>query len=164
MWQQLIEKKIFDSYKAASHVIAAWQYFGEKIVFTNGCFDILHQGHLSYLMEAKELGGKLVIGLNNDFSVKAIKGNNRPINPQESRAFLLASLSFVDAVILFEEETPVRLIEQIRPAILVKGSDYAGKTIVGAEFVKSYQGEVILLDFLPDHSTTSIVEKIQSLK
>lgn len=128
-----------------------------NIIFTNGCFDILHRGHVQYLQEAKALGGLLVVGLNSDFSVRILKGANRPINSQEDRAYLLASLECVDYVVIFDEPTPYELIKKISPKILVKGGDYKDKEIVGSEFAQ----EVRLLDFLDGRSTTRIVEKIQ---
>lgn len=128
-----------------------------NIVFTNGCFDILHKGHVSYLQKAKELGDILVVGLNSDRSVKALKGEERPINPQEDRAYLLASLECVDFVIIFDELTPYELIKEISPSILVKGADYEGKEVVGSEFAK----EVRLLEFVKGKSTTNIIKKIK---
>ena len=160
MWKSLLEKKIHTSFDTVSHTISIWQYFNEKIVFTNGCFDILHYGHLSYLMQAKELGDRLVIGLNTDSSIKKLKGELRPIQVETARAMMLASLSFVDAIILFEEETPEILITQVKPTILVKGMDYKEKPIAGADFVKKNGGQVILLDFVQGYSTTSILSKI----
>lgn len=131
-----------------------------NIVFTNGCFDILHKGHVQYLQEAKALGDLLVVGLNSDSSVRSIKGEDRPINCQEDRAYLLASLECVDYVILFDEPTPHRLIQAISPRILVKGADYEGKEIVGSEFAE----EVQLLDFVEGKSTTGIIQKIKGEK
>lgn len=128
-----------------------------NIVFTNGCFDILHKGHVSYLQKAKELGDILVVGLNSDCSVKALKGEERPINSQEDRAYLLASLECVDFVIIFDELTPYELIKEISPSILVKGADYEGKEVVGSEFAK----EVRLLEFVEGKSTTNIIKKIK---
>ena len=129
---------------------------GKKIVFTNGCFDILHRGHIEYLKKAKELGDILVVGLNSDESVKKIKGKGRPINRQEDRAELLASLEFVDYVVIFDEDTPYNLIREIKPDILVKGGDYKIEEVVGKEFAK----ETVVLSFIEGYSTTSIVEKI----
>lgn len=128
-----------------------------KIVFTNGCFDILHSGHVSYLQKAKALGEILVVGLNSDRSVRALKGNERPINSQEDRAFLLASLECVDYVIIFDELTPYELIKEISPQILVKGADYEGKEVVGSEFAQ----EVRLIEFVEGKSTTNIIKKIK---
>lgn len=139
-----------------------WKKEGKKIVFTNGCFDIIHAGHVDYLEKAKALGDILVIGLNSDNSVKKLKGKNRPINPVEYRKKVLEALKPVDLVIIFEENTPEKLIKQVKPDILVKGGDYTVNTIVGADFVKSYGGKVIIIDFVYNISTTKIIKKIKS--
>lgn len=128
-----------------------------NIVFTNGCFDILHKGHVSYLQKAKKLGDILVVGVNSDSSVKALKGADRPINSQEDRAYLLASLECVDYVIIFDELTPYELIKSIAPKVLVKGADYEGKEVVGSEFAQ----EVRLIEFVDGKSTTNIIQKIK---
>jgi rfaE bifunctional protein nucleotidyltransferase chain/domain len=133
-----------------------------KLVFTNGCFDIIHKGHISYLSEAKKLGDFLVIGLNSDASVKILKGNSRPINNQEDRAYILDNLKPVDAVIIFNEDTPYKLIKEIKPDFLVKGGDWKEENIVGFDIVKEYGGKVISLSFLKNYSTTTILEKIKS--
>ena len=133
---------------------------GRKIVFTNGCFDILHIGHVSYLEEARKKGDVLVIGLNSDGSVKNIKGPKRPIVPQAERAYILAALEVVDFVVIFKENTPQKLIEQLRPHVIAKGADWKGKEIVGATFVKSYGGKVALIKFVPRHSSTNMIETI----
>lgn len=133
---------------------------GRKIVFTNGCFDILHIGHVSYLKEARKKGDVLVIGLNSDESVQNIKGPNRPIVPQSERAYILAALEVVDFIVIFKEATPQKLIEQLRPHVMVKGADWKGKEVIGAEFVKSYGGEVALIKFVPRHSSTNIIKTI----
>jgi D-glycero-beta-D-manno-heptose 1-phosphate adenylyltransferase len=155
----IIKSKIFniDSLKRQ---ISIWRFMLKKIVFTNGCFDILHFGHIDYLSKAKDLGDILVIGLNTDESVKRIKGKNRPVNDQNSRAFILASLRFVDAVIPFDEDTPYELIKQVIPDILVKGSDYNIEEIVGADIVREKGGIIKTIDFLDGYSTSSIIEKI----
>jgi cytidyltransferase-related domain len=137
---------------------------GEKVVFTNGCFDILHAGHVDYLQKARDLGDLLIVGLNSDASVKKIKGETRPINPQEQRAKVLASLSCVDYVVIFDEETPEELIKRIRPDVLVKGADWEEDKIVGASFVKSYGGKVERISFSYDISTTKIISKISKIK
>lgn len=129
----------------------------KKVVFTNGCFDILHAGHIKYLNKAKKLGDILIIGLNSDSSVKRLKGKTRPINSQNSRALLLSALEFVDFVVIFDEDTPLNLIEKIRPDILVKGADYAGKEVVGSNIAK----EVVLVEFEDGFSTTNIINKIK---
>ena len=135
---------------------------GEKIVFTNGCFDILHAGHVGYLEQARAQGDRLVLAINDDESVRRLKGEGRPINPVDRRKAVLAGLEAVDWVVSFAEDTPERLLEQIRPEVLVKGGDYGLDQVVGGEFVKSYGGEVKVLSFLDNCSTTAIVEKIQS--
>ena len=138
----------------------AWRSSGEKIVFTNGCFDILHPGHVKYLENAKRLGDKLIVGLNSDSSVRQLKGNNRPINDENSRSLVLDALRFIDFVIIFPEKTPEHLIKVLKPDILVKGGDYLPKNIVGGDFVKEAGGEVKVLEFLQGFSTTSIINKI----
>ncbi|MBN2480876.1 MAG: D-glycero-beta-D-manno-heptose 1-phosphate adenylyltransferase [Bacteroidales bacterium] len=134
----------------------------QKIVFTNGCFDILHKGHIQYLAEASELGDYLVIGLNTDASVRKLKGNGRPYLDEESRARILASLYFVSVIVLFDEETPLNLIRQIRPDVLVKGADYKPEDIVGGDFVRQYGGEVVTLNLVEGSSTSEIISKINS--
>ena len=128
------------------------------VVFTNGCFDIIHEGHLSLLKAAKELGDFLIIGLNSDSSVKALKGPTRPINNENTRAKNLLKYDFVDAITIFSEITPKKLIDELHPDILVKGGDYSKDDIVGAETVISYGGEVIILPFIEGYSTTNIIE------
>lgn len=129
----------------------------KKIVFTNGCFDILHYGHVSYLEKARKLGDILIVGLNSDSSVKRLKGSTRPINIQDDRAFILASLACVSYVIIFDSDTPENLIAQIKPDVLVKGSDYKGKAVVGEQYAKS----LVLIDYIEQRSTTNIINKIQ---
>lgn len=133
---------------------------GKKIVFTNGCFDIIHRGHVSYLSEAKKLGDLLVIGLNADESVKRLKGSERPINNENDRKFVLSELKSVDFVEIFHEDTPLNLILKVKPNILVKGGDWKIDQIVGAKEVISNGGEVFSLQFVNGYSTTSIIEKI----
>lgn len=142
--------------------VAAWRAAGKRIVFTNGCFDILHHGHISYLNRAKALGDVLIVGLNSDASVRALKGPRRPINPEGDRAAVLAALGCVDLVVLFEEPTPARLIETIRPDLFVKGGDYTIDTLPEAPLVQRLGGEVKLLDFLDDRSTTSIIDRVRA--
>lgn len=134
---------------------------GERIVFTNGCFDILHAGHVGYLEQARKQGDRLILAVNSDASVKRLKGEGRPINPVKRRMAVLAGLEAVDWVVSFEDETPERLLELIKPDILVKGGDYSRTEVVGWEIVEGYGGEIKALDFLDDCSTTAIVEKIQ---
>lgn len=136
---------------------------GKKIVFTNGCFDIIHVGHVDYLSKARQKGDVLVIGLNSDASVRRLKGNGRPINREESRAKVLSALSFVDYVTIFNEDTPDRIIRSIAPDILVKGGDWKIEDIVGADFVKSRGGRVVTVPFVKGHSTTSLLNKIANL-
>ena len=131
------------------------------VVFTNGCFDILHSGHVKYLREAAKLGEVLVVGLNSDASVKRLKGETRPINSQDDRAEVLCALGFVDYVVIFEEDTPLELIKIIQPDVLVKGGDYIKSNVVGADFVESRGGEVFLIPFVDGKSTTNIIKKIE---
>jgi D-glycero-beta-D-manno-heptose 1-phosphate adenylyltransferase len=141
--------------------VKAWQAKGETVVFTNGCFDLLHLGHVDYLEKARELGNRLVIGLNTDDSVSRFKGPERPLQNEQSRARILASLQFVDLVVFFNEDTPLNLISALVPNVLVKGSDYLAENIVGADVVKKAGGVVKTIDFVPGYSTTRIVEKIK---
>jgi rfaE bifunctional protein nucleotidyltransferase chain/domain len=136
---------------------------GGVIVFTNGCFDILHPGHVAYLEEAKKLGDVLVVGINSDESVKRLKGKSRPINDFHFRSSMLLGLKSVDFVFKFNEDTPLSLIKSLKPSVLVKGDDYAVENIVGAEFVKSTGGKVSTIAFLNGFSSSSIISKIQGL-
>ena len=132
----------------------------KKIVFTNGVFDIIHRGHVEYLMQAKSLGDILIVGLNSDSSVKIIKGNDRPVNKQEDRAFVLSKLKPVDYVVIFEEDNPYALIKIIIPDVLVKGGDWKPENIIGADIVKNNGGSVISLKYVEDYSTTGIINRI----
>jgi rfaE bifunctional protein nucleotidyltransferase chain/domain len=143
------------------HQLTRWRFLSKKIVFTNGCFDILHLGHIDYLAKAADEGDVLVIGLNTDASTNKLKGPNRPINGEEQRSMVLASLHFVSAVVLFDEPTPYELITEIQPDVLIKGSDYNPKQIVGYDIVMLKNGTVKTIDFLPGYSTTLIEEKIR---
>lgn len=143
-----------------SRLIARIRFLGKKIVFTNGCFDIIHQGHVEYLIKAAKLGDLLIVGLNTDESVKKIKGDNRPIQDQETRAKVLASMYFVTYVVLFNEDTPYNLIKSIQPDILVKGGDYETSDIVGYDIVKKKGGQVITIPLVKGHSTTGIIKKL----
>lgn len=145
----------------AGHTVREWQENGEKVVFSNGCFDIVHLGHIDYLEKARALGNRLVIGVNTDASVSRLKGPLRPVVNEYARARLLAALEFVDTVILFDEPTPKNLIEALKPDILVKGSDYREDEVVGADFVKRNGGEVKLINLVDGYSTTSLIEKIK---
>lgn len=140
-----------------------WRYQDRKIVFTNGCFDILHRGHFELLASAASFGNILIVGLNTDASVKRLKGDERPVTQEEDRLFQMASLLCVDAVCLFDEDTPKSLIETIKPDVLVKGGDYSIDTIVGADFVQSYGGTVEVVPFVSGYSTSSIISKIKKL-
>lgn len=135
----------------------------KRIVFTNGCFDIIHAGHVDYLGKAKSLGDVLVVGMNSDSSIRRIKGEKRPILPQELRAKVLSSLKPVDYVVIFEEDTPLELIKAVKPDILVKGGDWEIDRIVGRDFVESYGGEVVTIPFEYNISTTKIIERIIQL-
>lgn len=138
-----------------------WKFKNKKIVFTNGCFDILHRGHVEYLSKAKDLGDILIVGINSDNSPYWLtKGPNRPINNQESRSIILSSLLFIDAVVFFSEETPLNLIENIIPNILVKGKDYIAEEIVGYDIVKSNGGQILTIDIVDGYSTTNIISKL----
>ncbi|HHG74109.1 MAG TPA: D-glycero-beta-D-manno-heptose 1-phosphate adenylyltransferase [Persephonella sp.] len=139
--------------------VKKWKKEGKKVVFTNGCFDIIHAGHVDYLEKAKSLGDVLIVGLNSDESIRRIKGKDRPVNIQEHRKRVLEALKPVDLVVIFDEDTPERLIKQIKPDVLVKGGDWSVENIVGADFVRSYGGEVVTIDFVYDISTTKIIEK-----
>ncbi len=140
--------------------LAAWRAAGERIVFTNGCFDLLHLGHVDYLEKARALGDRLVVGLNTDASVSAIKPG-RPIQDETSRARIMAALAFVDAVVFFGEDTPLRLIELVQPDILVKGDDYAIDGIVGHELVLNRGGQVLTVPLVTGYSTSRIVAKVR---
>ena len=140
-----------------------WQSEGDKIVFTNGCFDIVHLGHIDYLEKARNLGNKLVLGLNTDDSVRRLKGETRPVVNEYARSRMMAAFEFVDAVVLFDEPTPQELIETVKPDILVKGDDYTVETIVGADFVIAKGGEVKTISLVKGYSTTSLIDKIKQL-
>tara|TARA_B100001758_G_scaffold105218_1_gene90157 strand:- start:76735 stop:77226 length:492 start_codon:yes stop_codon:yes gene_type:complete len=157
----IIEGKIYSLEKLKSQV-DFWKQAKEKIVFTNGCFDIIHRGHIEVLANTADLGDKLIIGLNTDHSIRNLKGINRPILNEKSRALLLASLSFVDAVILFSEDTPINLIRTLCPNVLAKGGDYEINTIVGHEIIQENGGEVILVPFVDGFSSTDIINKIKN--
>lgn len=155
------KNKIFDSLDTKClRKIEDWKKKNKKIVFTNGCFDIIHSGHIKYLFEAKKLGEKLIIGLNSDYSVRKLKGESRPVNSQESRAEVLAFMGDVDMVIVFDQDTPIELIKSILPDVLVKGGDWKINQIVGSDIVLNNNGLVKSLSFIEGFSTTSIIEKI----
>ena len=155
----MLKNKI-KSLRSLRRIIALLQKKGRKIVFTNGCFDILHLGHAQYLQAAKALGDILVVGVNSDSSVKIIKGHSRPIVGQNERISLIAALESVDFAVLFNEDTPARLIQALRPDVLVKGADWKKNDIVGASFVDSYGGKVATIKLVKGLSTTSLIKKI----
>ena len=157
----VIKNKILSDVRL-ERTLHLWRFQQKKIVFTNGCFDLLHLGHVDYLCKAKDEGDVLVVGVNTDRSVKLLeKGNTRPITGEVSRSTLVAALHFVDAVVLFDEETPYRLIETVQPDVLVKGSDYKPEEIVGYDIVTAKGGKVVTVDLLPGYSTTAIEKKIK---
>lgn len=157
-----IQNKMYDR-QALVKQCNIWRTFSKKIVFTNGCFDILHRGHLQLLAEAANMGNVLVVALNTDESVKRLKGEERPVTHEQDRLFQIASLLCVDAVCLFEEDTPGELINVLKPDVLVKGGDYSIDTVVGADFVQSYGGTVQIIPFVGAYSTSSIIANIKKL-
>jgi D-beta-D-heptose 7-phosphate kinase/D-beta-D-heptose 1-phosphate adenosyltransferase len=154
------KNKVFASHDALAEAAHAWQSAGDTVVFTNGCFDILHTGHLTYLEAARNMGDRLVIGLNTDRSVREIKGPERPIVPEDERALLIAGLECVDAVVLFDEPDPLALITAIKPNMLVKGADWDVEKIVGYKEVLSWGGTVQNIPLVEGRSTTNIIDKI----
>ncbi|ADG72612.1 D-glycero-beta-D-manno-heptose 1-phosphate adenylyltransferase [Brachyspira murdochii] len=152
MNNKLIERRMLNN------VLSEYRKENKKIVFTNGCFDILHRGHVQYLQKARELGDLLVLGLNSDNSVKRLKGNDRPINNETDRAIVLSALECINYISIFDEDTPLELIKIVKPDILVKGGDYKIEDVVGREFSK----ETVLIDFVDGYSTTNIIKKINS--
>lgn len=153
-------KKIPDPVEL-EQLLAYWRFKDYKIVFTNGCFDLIHLGHIDYLAKASDLGDILVTGLNSDASTRRLKGPSRPINDEHARAIVLASLSFIDTVVLFDEDTPYNLIKTIQPDILVKGADYKPEDIVGYDIVTAKGGKVVTIDYLPGYSTSLIEKRIR---
>ncbi|MBQ2375964.1 MAG: D-glycero-beta-D-manno-heptose 1-phosphate adenylyltransferase [Bacteroidales bacterium] len=158
-----IERKIVCR-KDLKELILKWRNANERIVFTNGCFDLLHLGHVDYLAKAKDLGERLIIGVNTDSSVKRLKGEHRPLQDENSRLHILAALQSVDAVVLFDEDTPYELIKEIEPDILVKGADYKIENIVGYDIVVSRGGSVQTIEFIEGYSTTLIEKRILNSK
>lgn len=162
MWNIILGKvKKLDE---ASTLVEIWKNAGDKIVWTNGCFDILHLGHLKYLCKARDLGDRLVVGVNSDTSVERLKGSDRPILDQKTRLSKIAALQAVDLVIMFDEDTPIIPIKLLRPDVLVKGGDYEPNKIVGAREVKEWDGTVSTIAFEEGQSTSEILRKIQTLK
>ncbi len=150
-----------NSFNSIETLVKQWKNDGLTIVFTNGCFDILHYGHLHYLAAARDLGDRLVVGLNSVASVSRLKGAHRPLNDELTRQYLLAALSFIDAIVVFEEDTPIELIKRVKPTILVKGGDYTLDQIVGADIVIENGGQVMSLPFVEGYSTTNLEQKIK---
>lgn len=143
-------------------MLHVWRFQQKKIVFTNGCFDIVHLGHLDYLSKAADLGDILILGLNTDASVQRLKGAGRPVVDEQARAFMMASLRFVDAVVLFDQQTPYELIQLVQPDVLVKGKDYKAEEVVGYDIVTAKGGKVETIDLVPGYSTTALIQKIIS--
>jgi D-glycero-beta-D-manno-heptose 1-phosphate adenylyltransferase len=156
-----IEKKI-QNWDTLANSVKGWQSKGEKVVFTNGCFDLLHYGHIHYLAEARDLGDRLIVAMNSGASIKRLKGVHRPINDEMTRLFLMAALEFVDAVVIFEEDTPLNLIQLVMPDILVKGGDWQPHQIIGSDMVLANGGKVRSLPFIDGYSTTNLEKKIRS--
>lgn len=149
--------------EALVEVLAAWRHAQESIVFTNGCFDLLHPGHIDNLELAKSFGDRLIVGLNADASINRLKGDSRPINDVQFRSRLLAALGCVDAVVIFEEDTPAKLIAAILPDVLVKGGDYTIEEVVGHEVVQAHGGEVKIIPLTAGYSSTKLIKTIRSL-
>lgn len=162
MWNQIINDKIFSTPQELKKKVLKWKVYNEKVVFTNGCFDLLHMGHIDYLCKAADLGDRLIIGVNTDSSVRKLKGTSRPVIHENTRLVKLAALAFVDAVVLFDKETPLELIKIVEPQVLAKGGDYTIDTIVGAKEVMANNGTVKVIPFLDGHSSTSIIDKIKA--
>jgi rfaE bifunctional protein nucleotidyltransferase chain/domain len=160
---EIIKSKIFDLTQLKSRIFV-WEFQSKKVVFTNGCFDLLHMGHIDYLSKASDEGDVLIVGVNTDRSVSKLKGKHRPVNGEEQRTMILASLHFVDAVILFDADTPYDLIQVVQPDVLIKGADYKPEEIVGYDIVKAKGGTVKTIEFLPGYSTSLIEEKIINSK
>jgi len=158
---EIIQSKIFQNTKEFSAVLLEWKNEGKSVVFTNGCFDLVHRGHIDSLVKCADLGDRLIVGLNSDISVKLLKGENRPIIDQQSRAILLASLLMVDAVILFDEETPYDLIGSIVPDVLVKGNEYQVEEIAGFDIVLAAGGRVERIELTEGFSTSDLIQKIK---
>lgn len=158
---KVINEKIIEEKDVLKRWLSQWNFKDKKVVFTNGCFDILHKGHIDYLAKAASKGDILIVGLNSDESVSRIKGAGRPVQDESARALILAALHFVDAVVMFDEDTPAKLIESVQPDILVKGSDYNAEDIVGYDVVTAKGGEVVTIDFLEGYSTTGIINRIK---
>ena len=161
MMLERIENKILDLGRLKS-VLETLKLGNKKTVFTNGCFDLIHRGHIDYLAKARSLGDVLILGLNTDNSIRRIKGEQRPVQDEKSRSLIMASFVFVDYVVLFDEDTPFNLIKEIEPDILVKGADYKPEDIVGYDIVKAKGGEILTLEYLEGFSTSNIIKKIKN--
>jgi D-beta-D-heptose 7-phosphate kinase / D-beta-D-heptose 1-phosphate adenosyltransferase len=166
--EQLLSRPHFELREKIKHMdavadcVAAWRREGLTVGFTNGCFDLIHPGHVQLLCEARSRCDRLIVGLNSDASVKRLKGPARPVQSEDARSIVLAGLAFVDAVVLFAEDTPIELIRRIRPDILVKGADYRLDQVVGHDIVASYGGKVVLVNLIPDSSTTRIIDRLKA--
>lgn len=158
-----ISQKIHPSFEAFFETLKSWKTKNYKLVFTNGCFDLIHRGHVDYLIKSAQLGDKLILGLNSDQSVKQLKGDKRPLMDEGSRAILMASMQMVDAVILFDTETPYDLIKAVQPDVLVKGKDYAIEEIAGFDIVLARGGKVETIELTEGVSTSALIEKIKNL-
>jgi len=157
--KESIQNKVM-SREALAHICAGWRIKGYRIVFTNGVFDLLHKGHAALLLEAASAGDRLVTGLNTDASVQRLKGPSRPVQHEDDRAFIMASQAYVDAVTLFGEDTPLELIQAIKPDVIIKGGDYTSDQVVGKEIVESYGGKVMIVPLEEGRSTTDIIRRI----
>jgi D-beta-D-heptose 7-phosphate kinase/D-beta-D-heptose 1-phosphate adenosyltransferase len=153
------EEKILFDWSVLDQRLAEWRRQGLRVGFTNGCFDILHPGHVRLLAQARAACDRLVLGLNSDASVKRLKGEGRPVQDVHARAEVLAALEAVDLVVVFEQDTPLELIGRVRPSVLVKGADYRRSEVVGGDLVEAEGGEIVLVDIVPGHSTTGIVSR-----
>ena len=159
---EIIQSKIFKDTPSFLPILDQWRQSGNTIVFTNGCFDLVHRGHIDSLAKAAEWGDRLIVGLNSDVSVRLLKGENRPLVDQQSRAVLLASMLMVDAVVMFDEETPYQMIQHILPDVLVKGSEYQIEEIAGHDIVLASGGKVIRVELTEGFSTSEIIQKIKN--
>jgi len=159
---KIIQSKIY-TWDHIQRQLSIWRFKDKKIVFSNGCFDVLHLGHIEYLSKARDMGDILIIGLNSDDSVRRIKGAHRPVNNEEARAITLGALSFVDGVVLFGEDTPYELIKLVQPDILVKGKDYDNREIIGSDVVKARGGQVVTIELTKGYSTTHTIELAQKV-
>lgn len=158
---EVLQSKIITDPVVLDRLIAVWKFKENKIVFTNGCFDLIHRGHVEYLAKASVLGDVLVVGLNTDASVRSIKGKTRPLQDEYTRALILAAMRFIDYVVLFDEDTPENLIRKIQPDVLVKGGDYKPSEIVGSDIVTAKGGKVVTIELVENFSTTKLIKKIR---